>query len=752
MLWSTKRLDSQVEDDFLQLLDDEGAGASQHGKHRPGPWQVLIVDDDQGVHDATVLALQGPTVLGRQLKFLHAFSAAQAIEVLKRETDVAVVFLDVVMETADAGLGIVGTIREQLGLTRLRIVLRTGQPGYAPDLEVITRYDINDYRVKSELTRSRLFTTLVASLRAYDQLCRLDATRDGLEKIVKASAQFIAEDGLRSFSEGVITQIAGLIGLAPEGLVCCEVNRDAEDGVAHERFRVVAAAGRFRQYIDQDISSISDVRIVKLLTRCLSERRNLLEDDGVALYFPVHENNALAAFIDTDGPVSQVDHYLLDVFCTNIGLCAANVALVTELRTQAYFDRLVALPNRAAMVNELDTRLAGADRQTYSLALLDVDAFAETNDLLGHQYGDQLLMAIARRLREALPDCFVARVSGDVFGVLGPSAQLTDDCLYGVFHTPPKVGGFERPVTFSIGLADLRDMTGSALDGIKDAHIALKRAKSAGQGQFAHYTTAIATETRDRTRLLQDLRMAFSHGLLFPHYQPQFDLKSGKVVGFEALLRWRTEEGQFIPPDRFIPVAEQSGLIVAMGAQVLNNALAALKTIHQAGFPGLRMAVNVSVMQMRQPNFVAMVQSALEASGVAPQELELEVTESVAALGMEVMVERLQTLRSTGIAIAIDDFGTGFSSLSYLDQLPADRVKIDRAFVNALDSGTGGRIADMIVPLGHKIGLKVLAEGVETEAQANILLELGCDEVQGYLYGRPMALDVLLAWLAKQPA
>jgi diguanylate cyclase (GGDEF)-like protein len=740
-----------VDDDFLQLLDDEGTGASQHGKNRPGPWQVLIVDDDQGVHDATVLALQGPLVLGRPLKFLHAFSAAQALEVLRREHDVAVVFLDVVMETADAGLGIVGTIREELGLQRLRIVLRTGQPGYAPDLEVITRYDINDYRVKSELTRSRLFTTLVASLRAYDQLCRLDATRDGLEKIVKASAQFIAEDGLRSFSEGVITQIAGLIGLSPEGLVCCELNRDEHQPGAHERFRVVAAAGRYTQFIDQDISVIGEPHIIKLLTRCLHERRNLIEEDGVALYFPVHENNALAAFIDTDGPVSQVDHYLLDVFCTNIGLCAANVTLVSELRTQAFYDRLVGLPNRAAMVQALDQRLASADKPHCALALLDVDAFAETNDLLGHQYGDQLLIAIARRLGEALPDCFVARIAGDVFGVLGPSALLTDDSLYGVFHTPLQVGGFERPVTFSIGLVDLRDMAGSAQDGIKDAHIALKRAKSAGQGQFAHYSRTIATETRERTRLLQDLRMAFGQGLLYPHYQPQFELASGRVVGFEALLRWRTDDGQFVPPDRFIPVAEQSGLIVAMGAQVLHTARAALKTVHQAGFPGLRMAVNVSVMQLRQPNFVAVVQAALQAGGIAPEALELEVTESVAALGMELMIERLQALRSTGIAIAIDDFGTGFSSLSYLDQLPADRVKIDRAFVHALDSGSGRRIADMIVPLGHKIGLKVLAEGVETEAQAAILKELGCDEVQGYLYGRPMPLDQLLVWLRGQP-
>ena len=289
-------------------------------------------------------------------------------------------------------------------------------------------------------------------------------------------------------------------------------------------------------------------------------------------------------------------------------------------------------------------------------------------------------------------------------------------------------------------------------DVLKNAYVALRRAKALGIGQSLTFSPDIGQAARERTTLLRDLRQAFERRELSIVYQPQIDLSTGKIIGAEALLRWKHPSGEFIPPDRFIPIAEQSGLIVAMGRWLLPEALRTLKRFQQAGFEHLRMAVNVSSIQLRQPSFLDFVNETLAETGTSPNFLELEITESAAILGAGLVEQYLHELKKRGVGIAIDDFGTGFSSLSYLDRLPADRIKIDRAFVNALDNGDpgarGARIAEMVVPLGRKLGMKVLAEGIETEAQARRLGELGCDDGQGFLYARPMPIEELKLWLA----
>lgn len=309
-------------------------------------------------------------------------------------------------------------------------------------------------------------------------------------------------------------------------------------------------------------------------------------------------------------------------------------------------------------------------------------------------------------------------------------------------------------MSVSIGLLHLADSGDSGADCIKDAWIGIKRAKALGQGQSAWYTRSVGVEIREHTRLLNALRQAFESDRMFVVYQPQLCLQSGRVTGVEALLRWRSDDGTFVSPGSFIPVAESSGLIVYLGEWVLRRALVAIRDIRAAGYADMVVAVNVSAVQFKRPDFLQMIDTALAESGVSPDHLELEVTESVAVLGADVVEHALRALKQRGISLAIDDFGTGFSSLSYLDRLPADRIKIDRAFVNALDSGNiearGARIAEMVIPLGRRLGMKVLAEGVETEAQETRLRELGCDEVQGFFYARPMPLSELFVWLTRR--
>jgi len=295
----------------------------------------------------------------------------------------------------------------------------------------------------------------------------------------------------------------------------------------------------------------------------------------------------------------------------------------------------------------------------------------------------------------------------------------------------------------------LSEVDGNGSDGVKSATIALNLAKNNSRGEGLFFTRSMEFESRSRLRLLRELRTAFDRERLFVVYQPQFCLKTRRLTGVEALLRWRTDEGNFIPPDQFIPLAESSGLIVGLGKWVLRTACHDLQRLVNEGFKDVRMAVNVSVMQFRRPGFIDTVDDALAESRIDPRLLELEITESVAMLDANFMLGTLNQLKSRGIAIAIDDFGTGFSSLSYLERLNVDRLKIDQSFINQMtQTNSSLRIVETVIQLGHSLQLQVIAEGVEQKAQADLLENIGCHEAQGYLFARPMAFPQLRAFLA----
>ncbi|OQA33021.1 MAG: Phytochrome-like protein cph2 [Betaproteobacteria bacterium ADurb.Bin341] len=737
--------------DLLQFAEDTAGEqkpqpAAAFASDAP-PWRILIVDDDKDVHKATEYTLQGVAILDRPLQFLHAYSSAEAIGLLMRETNIAVILLDVVMESENAGLAAVDVIRGELGLTNPRIVLRTGQPGYAPEIETIRRYDINDYKTKNELTRVKLYTTLTAAIRSYDQLCRLEAGRRGLEHIIAASNQFISETGVREFSSGVIRQIAAFIGVEPEGLVCAQ----SEEGDKPEDCVVIAATGQFSLFNGKKLLEIGDRRIMDTLLQCFSKKKNLIEEKDIALFFPGRNAHNFAAFINSRQPPRDVDQRLLEVFCANVSICGDNVNLVEQLRQLAYYDILLKLPNRSYFVEAVDQRMASMKNRAHlTVALLDVDQFSEISDVFGHRYGDQLLFAIARRLESHFSEkCLLARISNDTFGIFGESSLVSPEAFAPFFNASYEIEDVERPITMTAGLVKVDwndDSNGSTL--LKDAFIAVKHAKENGQGQYAWYSPEIATATRERTRLLQDLRFAFTQDRLYVVYQPLIDLATGKAVAVEALMRWRAVDGRLISPENFIPIAEHSGLIIMLGAWILRMALNALRRLHEAGHRDFRMAVNVSTNQFRQAGFLSMIDKALEEYAIPPQLLELEITESIAAMGFNYVEETLSALRQRSISVAIDDFGTGYSSLSYLNRLPANRLKIDRSFITAISDGSSeSSIPEMIVQLGHQLNMKVIAEGVETEQQRALLQGMGCDEIQGFLYARPMPLEDLLAWL-----
>lgn len=728
------------DDDILALITEDETDASAQLSRC---WRVLIVDDDQDVHQATEFALTNTPILGRPLHFLHAYSSREAVELLKNERDIAVILLDVVMEREDAGLLLVKTIREDLGITESRIILRTGQPGYAPEMDAIRDYDINDYKTKSELSRNRLYTTLTAAIRSYDQIHAINASRRGLGMIIRASAELMAHHGMREFAAGIITQISGLLGLAPEGVVCAHDRHNAPN-----QTRVIAAAGRYARCFEQPLATIDRHEVRDAIWQALAERKSQFSQESTTLFFPGESGHDMAAYLETSAPLDELDHQLLEVFCTNISISLDNVVLFGRLNDHAYNDQLLGIPNRLSLVQSVDKAIA-AERKSDTLALVDIDHFSELNDALGHSYGDTLLAAVAERLKTTLPEnTVIARVAADTFAVLGPDTIVEPSRLKAVFQQSFELDNSKHLLSASLGLARLTEVDGTGSDALKCANIALSQAKDGTRGEFCYFVRDMELHTRNRVRLLQDLRAAFEHDRLFVVYQPQLSLKTRKVIGVEALMRWRNDQGQFVAPTQFIPLAENSGMIIGMGEWVLRTACLGVRQFEREGITNLRMAVNVSVSQFRHPGFIASVDGVLAETGINPKLLELEITESIAMLESEFMLGMINQLKARGIMVAIDDFGTGFSSLSYLERLNVDRLKIDRSFVTQMSQAASSqRIVETILQLGNSLDLEIIAEGVETEEQAATLASLGCHEGQGYLFAKPLEVNDLLSYI-----
>ena len=737
-----------TDDNLLRWTDDTDQAGAHRAIHTP-PWNLLVVDDDPEVHSVTRFVLHDLHIFDRPLHLFHAHSGQEARELLRQHPDVAVALLDVVMETEQSGLDLVGYIRNELGLAECRIILRTGQPGYAPELTVINAYDINDYRTKAELTHTRLITMVSAALRAYEQLRVIAENRRGLELIIHAASELMERHAISSFAEGLLTQLAALLKLPLDGVVCTQ--RGSPFGLDSERCYVVGAAGQYAPYIAQPLERLPNRQIVSAILESVSKHRHVFAADHTVLYLKAAPHQEAAIFLNSGHELTALDRPLVEVFVANIAACFRNVKLVERLNYTAYHDPLTRLPNRLRFVANLDTVVR--ERTEAVVALLDISHFAELNDGLGEDVGNLLLVAVAERLRTRLePACWLARIGADVFGVLGPEAQINPVSLLALFHDPFPVGDYQLPVTITLGLCRTLDPADSGLTLLKRTNIALNRAKRSLSTHYAYYRAEMEDDTRRRVEIARRLRLDFQAGKLQVWYQPQIALATGRVTGIEALLRWPDERGFVEPPDVFIPLAEYSGLIIPIGAWVLEQACAQHAHLMAMGFNPLKIAVNVSMPQFRWANFVEQVARILAQNHMPSALLELEITESIAMDEPKVVLDSLKALKQLGVLIAVDDFGTGYSSLGHLQSLPIDCLKIDRCFIKEIEQGEGGLFVETIVRLSEKLRVTSVAEGVETLEQVEFLRDLGCTAAQGYLYAPPMPANRLAAWLRSRDA
>ncbi len=413
-----------------------------------------------------------------------------------------------------------------------------------------------------------------------------------------------------------------------------------------------------------------------------------------------------------------------------------------RVRHLAYHDILTGLPNRALLREKLG-QVSEQIRQTgrsFAVHCIDLDNFKYINDTFGHQAGDELVRSVAATLTAACgPDDLIARLGGDEFAVVQAHASEDDAAalaqrIVDVISRPIDLEVAKVHIGCSIGVTIVRDCAADSMESLREADLALYRAKAEGRSRFVFFEPHMDAAVRTRRELQEDLRCAIDDGTIMLAYQPQMG-DDGNLVGIEALARWCHPARGNVPPSVFIPVAEEGGLIVDLGYYLLRRAF-----LDSFRWPELKVAVNVSAAQLRMKNFVPIVRSLIRETRVDPKRFELEITESVLMGDDPATLDTLRRLRDLGFMLALDDFGTGYSSLSYLRQFPIDKIKIDRSFITNLGSDAGAdAIISALIKLAHSLNMTVIAEGVETESQRASLSSAGCNYVQGFLFGRPMA-------------
>ncbi len=838
------------------------------------PWKLAVVDDDRGVHDVTQLVLAKMRYKGRPLQILHAHSAAAGRELLARERDIAVVLLDVVMETEHAGLDLVKLIREDLANPMVRIILRTGQPGQAPESRVIANYDINDYKEKSELTAQKLVTAVTTALRGYDDLQRIFALASSNERLEDEVQERTAA---LTASNRTLQRHKTLLEEAQKIAAIGNYEWDLVGGAmewSDQIFRILRVSP---QEVEPNLESLLErllvedyARVNAVLRSALTTRQSyniehpIRRGDGTVGYVnqqgEVHYNDAgepvrlvgvmqditdrhqasesmrklSAAVEQTADAVMITDHegiieYVNPAFTKLSGYTSAEVcgqtprvlksdqqpqifytrmwnqilkgevyvdtivnrrkdgSLYHEARTitpqrdragrithfistgrdvteqilihermqyLAHHDALTGLPNRVLLNDRIEQAIARSKWRSRHVAILflDMDRFKVINDSLGHVVGDALLKLMAVRLNACVREGdTVARLGGDEFAVVLNDLASRDDItltaqkILSAIECPFYLDGRELFVTTSIGISMYPQDGDTCQVLLRRADVAMYNAKAAGKNAFHFYTDRDESLELSRLGLETDLRHALERKEFYLVYQPLIEVGSQRVIGMEALLRWRRQDGRTVPPGEFIGLLEETGLIQPVGRWVLTTACAQAQDMQRQGLGPLRVAVNISLYQFRQKGFVQQVRDVLAQTGLSPEQLELEITEGVLVDDVKEATQILEGLNAEGVRLAIDDFGTGYSSMHYLRRLPFDVLKIDKSFVDGLPSSKdSAAIVSAIITLAKSMELDVVAEGVETAEQLEFVAGQGCHSIQGYFFSPPVTADEFL--------
>jgi diguanylate cyclase (GGDEF)-like protein/PAS domain S-box-containing protein len=687
------------------------------------PASLLVVDDNETNLDLLCRRLQRAGY-----RVTAAAGGEQALALIKTQA-FALVLLDIMMPDID-GLTVLKRLRQQYSAAQLPVIMVTAK--YESDTVVeALELGANDYVTKPidfPVTLARIRTQL---LRQQDE----EALRDSEERY--ALAMHGANDGLWDW------------------------HLDTHEMYFSPRWKTMLGCQ------EDDVEPKCDA----WFTRVHPEDRAVLHEAlqahlaGLTPHFE-HEHRMLHA----DGTYRWM-------LCRGVAVRQANgrasrmAGSMTDITERKVVDALTGLPNRLLLLDRLGQAVARATRHPetlFAVLFLDLDRFKVVNNSLGPTGGDQLLMAVAQRLdgqlRDAAPPTSlpasptVARLVGDQFLILlEEMSDITDatrmaERVRDALTPPLQINAQEVFITASIGIALSTTGYTQAEDILRDAEIAMRRAKEKGTAGYEVFDRAMHARATARLQLETELRHAIERHTLQVYYQPIVALTTGRISGFEALVRWPHPERGLIPPDEFIPIAEETGLILPLGAWVLQEACRQTCVWLAQHTADLFISVNLSGQQLLQPDLVPQIAQILQQTCLPTGQVKLEITETVLVDHVEAAIDTLTQLRALGIRVSLDDFGTGYSSLSYLHRFPLDGLKIDRSFVSRLDEvSEGTKIVQTIITLAHQLGLEVIAEGVETLQQVQHLKHLGCPYAQGYFFSRPIAAAAAETLLATRP-
>ena len=738
---------------FEFSAEEETAGPFQKN------WVVLSVEDNQPYQDVLESVLQEVVFEGRKIEILRASSAASAATILSKRQDISVILLDIVMETDDAGFYLIDTIRNVIGDELIRIVVLTGQPGVKPHDNAINEYNISEYWNKTDLSADKLKSVVVSNLRTWQLSQELKIARRGLQMIVDASRSLTARQDTSEFAHTVLEEIARVINVPNTGGIVCIVKTGIE---SLQLAPIVAASSHFRELIDARLESVFSLynddrqqRVEKAVFEAWQTQQHIFESDFTLLFFDTNEHDDKQYIMLVDSPHALDSNHLnlLQAFAENISSGFINQALMNKLSQLAYLDTPTGIHNFNWLAREL------GQQSTYhlnnsSLVLFRLLNYDTAEMMAGHDYANKMFKAFSLFIKEQLPQHYLLAVwdRETIALVFTLDNKPSEEKLKAIRNTTMEMDELDIQLQFQIGTMDFKDTQSLSLaEVLVLANTALGKARSSGIDVY-NFDYALIQRLANRMRILTALKKALTtKEAFFLVLQPKVNLATGKPVGFEALLRWRMEDNTLCPPSEFIPIAEASGLSLEISEMVLAKTIEVIQCLQAEGY-SLPVSFNLANSDVVSPIIFNEINRCINEHDIDASLLDIEVTETQATEDYTVINPLLRSFINKGVGVSIDDFGTGYSSLSQLADLAATTIKLDQKFVNDLTAENCDKalhIVQMIARLAERFAFKLIAEGVETEEQRQLLMDNGYQHAQGYYFAKPMPVEELLNWLGE---
>jgi EAL domain-containing protein (putative c-di-GMP-specific phosphodiesterase class I)/GGDEF domain-containing protein/CheY-like chemotaxis protein len=723
-------------------------------------WRILTVDDDHDFQLALKFTLEDLEILGHPVQLTQVYSRSEALDVLIKSPEFAAILVDVVMETDEAGLQLVKDMREKLGIFSSRIILLTGQPGFAPIDSVMSDYDLSDYCLKSDINRRGIKNILAGALRAYRDISTLNFSKHCLETILKVSNQVAGNANIQEVADILLHQLLLMLSLN-EGLILhqnafknvIDIGTSASVSQATDA-EIIAAVGSLRQVLNKKLSELKDMDTRSALTTILSENiKELASKEGIFFsMYPDLSFDRFVTFIKMKNQLNESERMLVDVYLNTASQSLGTTKLINELSRQAYFDSTISINNRNALLRDIQ-QVIDQSQSEKSLLMIEVDGVHEIGSTFGSNHAKSMLRMVKERLIERFGSSVtLARVYSDQFFILGNNELVNFETAEGLFNEPIQVEEMSYLLQANyVLLPHVCGLKGQAEDVLRAVTTSMRTASSRGAGTKLVHEHGFEEAAAFRFRLSAGLRHALHHHCeLRIEIQPKIDMRTGEIVGGEVLLRWRHHDHD-ISPVEFIPIAEKSTLIIELGRFVLAETLKVVTVLAAQGTP-LRLSLNVSPLELERADFIEGLLQTCKALDVSPAALELEMLESTIVKDLENVSAQLIMFRDAGGHVALDDFGTGMSALSYLHTIPHDSIKIDRSFLTDIAVSPGKQILlASILSAAKALHKEVVIEGVEHIEQRDWLLSQDCVVCQGWLYS-PSVSSTTFVDLVKRKA